>query len=99
VTDPAESLMTSAIELVRAYVQAQLVDRAALAHYQERNDALMALQVLKDAFTCDVSPLLAMARSRAGGAIDPVAAFREVRYREAKAKERHEQIRQTARAL
>ena len=99
VTDPAESLMTSAIELVRAYVQAQLVDRAALAHYQERNDALMALQVLKDAFTCDVSPILAMARSRAGGAIEPVAAFREARYREAKGKERHEQIRQTARAV
>ena len=88
VTDPAESLMTSAIELVRAYVQAQLVDRTALAHYQERNDALMALQVLKDAFTCDVSPVLAMARNRAGGAIDPVAAFRDVGYREAKGKER-----------
>ena len=88
VTDPAESLMTSAIELVRAYVQAQLVDRTALAHYQERNDALMALQVLKDAFTCDVSPVLAMARNRAGGAIDPVAAFRDVGYREAKEKER-----------
>ena len=31
VTDPIESLMTSAIELVRAYVQAHLVDREALA--------------------------------------------------------------------
>ena len=30
VTDPIESLMTSAIEVVRAYVQAHLVDRAAL---------------------------------------------------------------------
>ena len=88
VTDPAESLMVSAIELVRAYIQARLVDRTALAHYQERNDALMALQVLKDAFTCDVSPVLAMARNRAGGAIDPVAAFRDAGYREAKGKER-----------
>ena len=96
VTDPAESLMTSAIELVRASVQAHLVDRAALAHYQERNDALMALRVLKDAFTCDVSPILAMARSRAGGAIDPVAAFRESGYREAKGKERQTEIRRSA---
>ena len=63
VTDPAESLMMSAVELVRAYVQAQIVDRAALAQYQEQNDALMALQVMKEAFTCDVSPILAMARS------------------------------------
>ena len=31
VTDPIESLMTSAIEVVRAYVQAHLVDREALA--------------------------------------------------------------------
>ena len=35
VTDPIESLMTSSIELSRAYVQAHLVDREALAAYQE----------------------------------------------------------------
>ena len=58
VTDPVESLVTSATELVRAYVQAHLVDREALAQYQEQNDALMALQALKEAFTCDVSPIL-----------------------------------------
>ncbi len=50
VTDPIESLATSAIELVRAHIQAHLVDRDALACYQERNDALMALQTLKQAF-------------------------------------------------
>jgi L-rhamnose isomerase/sugar isomerase len=99
VTDPIESLVMSATELVRAYVQALLVDREALAHHQERNDALMALQTLKQGFTCDVSPILAMARSRAGGAIDPVAAFRESGYRDAKVNERRGQIRQTARAL
>ena len=38
VTDPIESLMTSAIELVRAYVQAHLVDRDALAAHQSAND-------------------------------------------------------------
>jgi hypothetical protein len=31
VTDPIESLMGSAVEIARAYVQASLVDRAALA--------------------------------------------------------------------
>ena len=54
VTDPIESLMTSAVELVRAYVQAHLVDRVALHEHQERNDALQALQALKQAFTADV---------------------------------------------
>ena len=82
VTDPIESLMTSAIELVRAYVQAHLVDRAALAAHQSANDPVMALQTLKQAFNTDVAPILAMARYRAGGAIDPVAVYRASGYRE-----------------
>jgi L-rhamnose isomerase/sugar isomerase len=88
VTDPIESLMTSAVELVRAYVQAHLVDRVALHEHQERNDALMALQTLKEAFTADVSPILAMARHRASGALDPVATYRASGYRREKAQER-----------
>ena len=99
VTDPIESLVTSAIELVRAYVQAHLVDRDALSHHQDTNDALMALQTLKQAFTCDVSPILAMARRRAGGAIDPLALFRESGYRESKARERRGPARSAARAI
>ncbi len=88
VTDPIESLMTSAVELVRAFVQAQLVDRAALAEHQFRNDAVLALATLKSAFTTDVSPILAMARYRAGGAIDPVGTYRASGYRAQKAVER-----------
>jgi L-rhamnose isomerase/sugar isomerase len=88
VTDPIESLMTSAIELVRAYVQAHLVDRAALDGHQDANDAVMALQTLKRAFTTDVAPILAMARHRAGGAVDPVATYRASGYRTGKTKER-----------
>ena len=48
----------------------------------------MALQTLKQAFTTDVSPILAMARYRAGGAIDPVATYRASSYRQRKAAER-----------
>jgi L-rhamnose isomerase/sugar isomerase len=88
VTDPLESLMTSAIELVRAFVQAHLVDRAALHEAQEGNDAIAALQLLKQAFTTDVGPILATARHRAGGAIHPVAAYRASGYRQRKSEER-----------
>ena len=88
VTDPAESLMASACELVRAYVQAHLVDRDELAGHQQGNDALMALESLKRAFRTDVSPILAVARERAGGALDPVAAFRASGYRRHKDTER-----------
>ena len=88
VTDPLESLMTSAAEVVRAYVQAHLVERPALAEAQAENDAMRALQVLKQAFTTDVAPILATARLRDGGAIDPVAAYRASGYRAKVAGER-----------
>ena len=88
VTDPLESLMASAIELQRAYAQALLVDRAALARFQAENDALMALETLKAAFRTDVRPLLARARLRSGAAIDPVGAYRASGYRARKQSER-----------
>ncbi|ALK95448.1 sugar isomerase [Massilia sp. WF1] len=81
VTDPIESLMSSAVEVQRAYVQAALVDRVALAGFQEANDALQAAQTLKQAFRTDVGPILAMARVRAGAATDPVACYRASGYR------------------
>ena len=83
VTDPIESLMSSAIEVQRAFVQASLVDRLALAGYQDENDALMASATLKAAFRTDVEPILAMARMQAGGAIDPVGVYRAAGYRAA----------------
>lgn len=88
VTDPIESLMQSAIELQRAYAQALIVDRVALETAQEANDALGAHLELKRAFTTDVSPLLAIARLRAGGAVAPIAAYRASGYRAQKTKER-----------
>jgi L-rhamnose isomerase/sugar isomerase len=88
VTDPIESLMQSAIELQRAYAQALVVDRAALEAAQDANDALGAHLELKRGFTTDVSPLLAVARLRAGGAIAPIEAYRASAYRAQKAKER-----------
>lgn len=83
VTDPIESLICSAIELQRAYAQALLVDREALAHWQQENDALRAAQTLKRAFTTDVQPILARARQRNGAAIDPIAVYRQSGYRAA----------------
>jgi L-rhamnose isomerase/sugar isomerase len=88
VTDPIESLMQSAIELQRAYAQALIVDRSALAESQAANDALGAHLELKRAFTTDVSPILAMTRLRAGGAIAPIESYRASGYRKQKARER-----------
>ena len=88
VTDPVESLMNSAVEVQRAYVQAALVDRAQLAELQASNDVLLAAQALKHAFRTDVSPILSMARVRAGGAADPVACYRSSGYRDRVASQR-----------
>ncbi len=88
VTDPIESLMVSAMEVQRAFAQALLVDRSALAAFQECNDALLAARTLKAAFRTDVEPILAMARVEGGGAIDPVAVFRASGYRAAVAERR-----------
>ena len=88
VTDPIESLISSANEIRRAYAQAMLVDREALERYQDDNDALMAAQALKIAYRTDVEPILAEARLRSGGAIDPIAAYRRSGYRASIGKER-----------
>jgi L-rhamnose isomerase / sugar isomerase len=93
VTDPIESLCTSAMELVRAYVQALLVDRAALDAAQDANDAIQALRLLKRAFTTDVEPILATARLRAGGAVDPIETYRASDYRARCAAERGVAVR------
>jgi L-rhamnose isomerase/sugar isomerase len=88
VTDPIESLMSSAMEIQRAYLQASLVDRKALADAQDANDVLAAHRLLKSAYITDVSPIMAEARARAGGALDPIAAYRTSGYRGQKTKER-----------
>lgn len=88
VTDPIESLMTSAAEIQRAYIQALLIDRPVLEHAQETNDAMLASETLKKAYRTDVEPILAMARAETGGAIDPVATYRAAGYRANKGVER-----------
>lgn len=82
VTDPIESLMTSAMSVQKSYIQASLVNRDALSSYQESNDALMASQTLKEAYETDVNAILQMARYKSGGAINPVACYRDANYRE-----------------
>jgi L-rhamnose isomerase / sugar isomerase len=88
VTDPIESLMASAVEIQRAFVQATLVDREALAAAQEASDVMLGHRIVKQAFITDVSPILAEARRRKGGAIDPISLYRASGYRAQKAQER-----------
>ena len=88
VTDPVESLMYSAVTVQNMYARALLVDRIALAEHQQSNDALLARDVLTRAYETQTAPIVAMARSRSGGAIEPISAYRASQYRQHKAKER-----------
>ena len=88
VTDPVESLMASAMEIQRAFVQASLVDRPALRAAQDQNDVMQGHRIVKQAFITDVSPILGEARRRKGGAIDPIGVYRSSGYRAAKTSER-----------
>jgi L-rhamnose isomerase / sugar isomerase len=85
VTDPVESLLSSAEAIAVAYVKALMIDRAVLSDYQRSNDVLMAFRTLRDAYGLDARPIVAMARYESGGAIDPIAAFRESGWRAQKA--------------
>jgi L-rhamnose isomerase / sugar isomerase len=81
--DPVEAMLQTVDQLQRAHARALLVDRPALEGFQESNDVLMAESTLRLAYETDVSSLVAEARARQGGALEPVQAFRESGYREA----------------
>ena len=88
IKDPLEDLIQSTEAVCIAYCQAMLVDFPALHQAQDDNDAALAQEILQSAFRTDVRPLLAEARRRQGGAIDPLGAYRAVGYRTAMIEER-----------
>jgi L-rhamnose isomerase/sugar isomerase len=77
IKDPLEDLLQSVEAIKLAYSQALLVDDDKLHEAQQRNDPAMAQEILQDAFRTDLRPLLAESRLRQGGALNPMAAYRE----------------------
>ena len=77
VKDPIEDLLQSVEAIKIAYAQALLVDKTALVQAQQENDVAKAQEILQNAYRTDVRPLVAEARLRAGGALNPVTVFRE----------------------
>ena len=90
VKDPIEDLLQSVEAIKIAYAQALLVDKAALVQAQQDNDVAKAQEILQGAYRTDVRPLIAEARLRTGGALNPVALFREQKVREGLIKQRGE---------
>ena len=88
VKDPLEDLLQSVEAIMMAYAHALLVDRTKLNAAQDANDVVAAQEILKHTFHTDVRSLVAEARLRSGGAINPLQFFREEKVREQLTKER-----------
>jgi len=90
VKDPIEDLLQSVEAIKLAYAQALLVDKQALLAAQQQNDVTKAQEILQTAYRTDVRPLVAEARLMAGGALDPIALFRQQNVRKALIRQRGE---------
>jgi L-rhamnose isomerase/sugar isomerase len=88
VKDPLEDLLQSTEAIMIAYAQALLVDQEGLSNAQNSNDTSACQEILQSAFRTDTRPLVAEARLRSGGALHPLALFRELGVRSRLIKER-----------
>ncbi|MBF8149112.1 sugar isomerase [Winogradskyella sp. F6397] len=86
--DPLEDLIQSIEAIETAYAKALLIDQKALEEAQLKNDVVTAQRILQDAFNTDVKTILAEARLRNDGAIDPISAYRSLDVRNVLIKER-----------
>jgi L-rhamnose isomerase/sugar isomerase len=82
VKDPLEDLLQSVEGIMTAYAQALLVDRKALEIAQNENDVVRCQEILQGAFRTDVRAIVAEARLRSGGALNPIQVFRNLKVRE-----------------
>ena len=88
VKDPLEDLLQSVEAIMLSYAQALLLDRTQLNKAQENNDVVAAQEILQNTFRTDLRALVAEARLRAGGALDPIAFYRNNKIRASLIKER-----------
>jgi L-rhamnose isomerase/sugar isomerase len=88
VKDPLEDLLQSLEAIKMAYAKALLVDRKKLVEAQNNNDVVAAQEIIQSAFNTDVRPLVAEARIREGGALNPLSVYRSEKVREVLIKER-----------
>lgn len=88
VKDPLEDLLQSVEAIQIAYAQALLVDAKALETARQENDVVHAQEILQSAYRTDVRPLVAEARLRAGGALQPLELYRQLKTRAQLIKER-----------
>jgi L-rhamnose isomerase / sugar isomerase len=88
VKDPLEDLLQSVEAIKQAYAKSLLVDRKALNKAQNENDVVRCQEILQTAYQTDVRALVAEARLKMGGALNPLSIFRSLKVREGLISER-----------
>ncbi len=86
--DPLEDLLQSLQNIHLNYAKALTVDLDELKSVQESNDVAYCQEIVQNAFQNDLRPLVAEARLRSGGALNPLNAFKTLKVRESLIKER-----------
>lgn len=86
--DPLEDLIQSLEAINIAYTQALLVDQRSLKEAQQEQDVVKCQEIMQEAYRTDVRPILKASREKAGGAVDPLKAYRELKVRTSLIKER-----------
>ncbi|MDN5277926.1 MAG: L-rhamnose isomerase / sugar isomerase [Clostridiales bacterium] len=76
------AMIRSVLNVQTAYAKALLVNREVLKEAQMRNDVMAAEAAVREAFECDVTPLLEAVREEMGLAPDPMKAYLESGYGE-----------------
>jgi L-rhamnose isomerase/sugar isomerase len=95
VKDPLEDLLQSVEAILLSYTQALLVDKEKLLAAQASNDVVAAQEILQDAFRTDTRAIVAEARFRSGGALNPLAVYRDQQVRKKLIQERGSSITAT----
>ena len=72
-----EGIIYSVMNIQTAYAKALIIDRTALAQYQQEHDVVMCNKVIMEAFETDVQPLIEQARLELGlSSTNPLANYR-----------------------
>ena len=86
---PKVAAMIQSVEQIQmAYAKALLVDRLSLRKAQREGDIIGAESILRAAYDCDVTALLADIREEMGVPVNPLKAYRQSGYEDTIARER-----------
>ncbi|GAA5221101.1 L-rhamnose isomerase [Membranihabitans marinus] len=77
IKDPILDLIQSLDQIAIAYIKASIIDYKALNEVQLENDSVQAAEILNNAFSFDVRPLLREYRLRNRAPLDAVAFYRQ----------------------